>query len=224
MTYLTNIYKNLPFFDELNLYVNEKGIEIKRTIEKAENKLIVVEHCFERTTSSSYQNKIDYSLDKTIEVFLFFIMKPLMLSLLFFLLFSNLLYEFYKIIHLNKTITQITFTICVSYWIVILSVFISLILIKLDLKEPSLKLINLFSYLPYIGLTLMLIMFSYYNFISIEKTNYLYSCLVHVGIFSFFTLGIFKYILTPLKMVTTHELKFYRNDMNPKFLIVEVNE
>jgi len=224
MQYLTNIYRNLPFFDELNLYLNEKGVEIKRTVEKAENKVIIVENCFERTTNSSYQNKINYSIDKSIEVFLFFIMKPLILSFLFFILFSNLLYEFYKIIQLNKTITQITFIICISYWIVILSVFVSLILIKLDLKQPSLKLINQFSYLPYVGLTLMLIMFFYYNFISIEKTNYLYSCLIHVGIFSFFTLGIYKYILTPLQMVIKHELKFYRNEKNPKFLIVEVNE
>lgn len=227
MKYLTNKFKNLPFFNPLTLYYNLENEEVKRNIKKESNdalNLFVVEEKNNRIYSTTTTKEYEYVIDKKPGTFIFFIARPLILLIIAFLLFSHLMYQFYDVLKINTPLTKITFYSCLMLLIFSLYMLLHVFMVAYGKTRPNLKLINTYSKIQYVGFALMIAMFIYFNFYAEFRTTYLYSCMIHLGICSFYTFALFLYVLSPLQMVLNKDLKFYRNKNDKKLIIVEVME
>jgi hypothetical protein len=209
-------------------YYNLETKEVKRNIkerDEEENSLVIEENVTDKALGRTLKNEHRYSIDKRVTTFIFFVLRPLVISLLALGVFTNLLYDFYEVIKINKAITLITFGLCV--FILGFTILMYLHLAKIFIigkGKPNLKLIEYFSQIQYVGYFTMVLIFILYWLLPNQKTTYLYACLVHLGTFSFYSYAVYLYMFLPLKMLAKRDMKFYRNDNDKKLILVEIKE
>lgn len=227
MKFLTNKYKNLPFFDDFTFYYNMDTKEIKRTINESERtptSLIIDEVISDKTTGGVSNIKHKYIQDKDSKTYLFFVSKPFIIALLALCLFINLQYDFATVLKLEKAITLITFVISSIILGLIIVGFIHILLIVYKNQKPNLKFIDNFKFIQYFGYASMLFIFFFFNFALDTKSTYIFTCVVSIGTFSFYSYMFYIYMFLPLKLIKEKKLKFYRNSNDNKIILVEIKE
>lgn len=226
--YLTNKFRNLPLFGQINFYYNDEDKEVTRNIRKSktdEDKIIITESIYSKTRASELNKKHEYILDRDAKTFLFFVARPVALALSFFLIFCNLMYQFHEVIKINKSITLITFSSCIAILIVCLFVLLYVLVLPYRTTEPNAKLLRAFGYVQHLGYGIMLCLFIYFYFISpVVKSTYIYTCIIHLAMTSFFSFAIYKYIITPLIMLIDGDMKIYRYIKDKKIILIDIKE
>lgn len=225
--YLTNQYRKLPLFGEFNFYYNLPTKETKREIKegsKTDSSLTITEVVLDRTTSIKATTEYEYQIDKNAKTYMFFISKAMFLSIIVLGIFCNLLYEFYDIVKINKALTMISFIVGATLLASVIVAISHIISVAYFSKKPNLKILNNFQYLQYIGYAIMLLLFIAFYLIGNEKSTYVYTCIVMLGTFSFYTYVIHLYLLLPLRLIINKKLKFYRNVQDNAIILVEIEE
>ena len=225
--YITNKFRNLPLFDNFNFYYNTDSRETKRIIKEdkcTSTSLTIEETLTDKTTGRVTIIDYIYTLDNNVKTYLFYVFKPLIISIIALCIFIKLQYEFLTVIKLEKGITIVTFIVSCSTLFMVMIGLIYVFLIAYRKKIPNIDFLDKFKLIQYIGYATMILIFIVFYLILDEKTTYLYTCLVNIFTMSFYSYAFYLYIFSPLILLREKKLNFYRNNNDRKILLIELKD